>query len=50
MEYYVHATMKNIASTKRLYTLNHYTIGVILFGETQKVIRQSLKNVRILVS
>lgn len=36
-----------MGGVRRLYVLHHFVMGVILFGETSQVSRQSLKTVSI---
>ncbi|TKS90225.1 Zinc finger protein 658B [Collichthys lucidus] len=44
IDFFIHTILKKMGS-KRLYLLDHLVMGVILFGKTQQVLRQSLKNV-----
>ncbi|KAK0134977.1 hypothetical protein N1851_029212 [Merluccius polli] len=45
MEFFIQATLKRMGGVRRLYVLHHFIMGVILFGETSLVSRQSLKTV-----
>ncbi|XP_059905080.1 uncharacterized protein LOC132455264 [Gadus macrocephalus] len=45
MEFFIQATLSRMGGVRRLYVLHHFVIGVILFGETSQISRQSLKTV-----
>ena len=46
IDFFIHTILKKMGNiSKRLCLLDHFIMGVILFGKTEQVLRQSLRNV-----